>query len=196
MKGRRIKLWGLLGAVAAFGVWFVNRPFGFTAMIAAWVIIILGWLRHRTEVAAPIATAAPREAATPRQRGQAVMRYYVRDTSGEHTNLQLYALKQAVRYWDELQRDIVEHGEGATDWVRERCVFVLAALGLSISQLLGQNNPNPTDKVPYLPELFEDFVRAHHLTEAPIAKFKRFNDLYNGCRHFGLTAGNRGACAS
>ena len=117
--------------------------------------------------------------------------YYHLDTSGEHTNLQLYSLKQAMKYWNELQRDVAAYGEDALQ-VRERCVFVLANLGLSISQLLGQNNPNPSARVPYPIELVDAFVEEHGLDPQIKTDFERFNYFYNGCRHFGLSTNGTG----
>ena len=117
--------------------------------------------------------------------------YYHLDSNGEDTNLQLYSLKQAMRYWEDLERDIASYGDDASD-VKERCVFVLASLGLSVSQLLGQNNPNPKDSVPYPLELVSSFVDEHGLDPKVKKDFERFNYFYNGCRHFGLTTGIKG----
>ena len=120
-----------------------------------------------------------------------VSRYYHLDTSGEDTNLQLYSLKQAMTYWEQLERDLEQHGEDAPN-VRERCVFVLSNLGVSISQLLGQNNPNPSGCVPYPRDLVAAFVDKHELEPEIKTKFDRFNYFYNGCRHFGLTTTGKG----
>lgn len=117
--------------------------------------------------------------------------YYHLDSSGEDTNLQLYSLKQAMIYWGELERDLAQYGDSVAN-VRERCVFVLANLGLSISQLLGQNNPRPTDSVPYPRDLVAAFIDAHELDPEIKNKFERFNYFYNGCRHFGLTTTGKG----
>mgnify|MGYP007053801879 CR=1 FL=1 len=73
-------------------------------------------------------------------------RYYFIDSSGEDANLQLYSLKQAKLQWAALQDDLsvsdqIEH-------FHEKCVFIICTIGLSVSQLLGQNNPAPTDRVP------------------------------------------------
>ena len=118
-------------------------------------------------------------------------RYYHLDSNGEDTNLQLYSLKQAMKYWEELQDDLSKYGEDASD-VRERCVFILSNLGLSVSQLLGQNNPSPSARVPYPVELVSAFVDEHGLDPALKADFERFNYFYNGCRHFGLTTNGSG----
>ena len=63
--------------------------------------------------------------------------YYHLDSTGEYTNVQLYSLRQAKRYWRKIQKDYQKYGEH-TENLKERCVFVLATLGLSISQLLGR----------------------------------------------------------
>ena len=76
--------------------------------------------------------------------------------------------------------------------LKERCVFVLATLGLSISQLLGQNDPAIRDKVRYAIQIFDDFVDAHGLNPHLKTRFKQFNYFYNGCRHFGKTTGGAG----
>ena len=117
--------------------------------------------------------------------------YYHLDSNGEDTNLQLYSLKQAMKYWEELERDVMNYGDDVLD-VRERCVFVLASLGLSISQLLGQNNPRPSNYVPHPNVLVRAFVEKHGLDPELKTKFERFNYFYNGCRHFGLTTSRRG----
>ena len=117
--------------------------------------------------------------------------YYHLDSTGEHTNLQLYCLKQAKKYWEELQSECAEYAE-ETQALRERCVFVLATLGLSISQLLGQNNPALQNEVPYPIDIFNQFVDAHGLDPNLKVRFRRFNYFYNGCRHFGRTTGTHG----
>jgi len=137
------------------------------------------WSRGRSTAA----LAADRKCAVPR--------YYHLDSSGEDTNLQLYSLKQAMRFWKELDGDVQQYGEDI-EQLKERCVFVLATLGLSISQLLGQNNPLPGRRVPYPLELFRSFVEHHDLPSELITRFERFNYFYNGCRHFGLTTTGRG----
>jgi hypothetical protein len=117
--------------------------------------------------------------------------YYHLDSSGEHTNLQLYSLRQARKYWAELQADYVADRE-ETERLKERCVFILATLGLSISQLLGQNNPSAGKDVPRPIRIFNCFVAAHHLDKKLKKRFKQFNYFYNGCRHFGLTTKGAG----
>jgi hypothetical protein len=117
--------------------------------------------------------------------------YYRLTTEGEDTNLQLYSFQQAKRYWSELRNDYAKFGEN-TDDLKERCVFVLATLGLSISQLLGQNNPAVKKDAPYPIDLFFEFVDVHGLDLRLKDEFKRFNYFYNGCRHFGRTTSGKG----
>jgi hypothetical protein len=96
-----------------------------------------------------------------------------------------------MKYWEDLQDVLSKHGEDVLD-VRERCVFILSNLGLSISQLLGQNNPNPSTRVPYPLELVGAFIDEHGLDQKLKTDFERFNYFYNGCRHFGLTTDGSG----
>ena len=56
-----------------------------------------------------------------------------------------------------------------------------------MSQLLGQNNPEPSDRVPSPQSIFDALVDRHRLDPALKIKFKEFIDTYNHCRHFGLT---------
>lgn len=82
-------------------------------------------------------------------------------------------------------------GENTKD-LKERCVFILATLGLSISQLLGQNDPSFESDVRPPFRIFNAFVDAHGLDPNLKTRFERFNDLYNGCRHFGKTTTGTG----
>lgn len=112
-------------------------------------------------------------------------RYYFIDSSGEDTNLQLYSLKQAKLYWTALEHDVSESKEVAH--LHERCVFVICTIGLSVSQLLGQNNPEPTNGVPSPTTIFKSIVTKHRLDLSLIDQFRDFIDCYDHCRHFGLT---------
>ena len=120
--------------------------------------------------------------------------YYYLDSeppSNEQTNLQLYALREARKHWEDLRNDYEEAGE-STDKLKERCVFVLANLGLSISQLLGQNEPTVGADVRYPRDIFHAFVDTHGLDPQLKTEFDEFNYFYNGCRHFGKTTGGKG----
>jgi hypothetical protein len=105
-----------------------------------------------------------------------IRKYYHLDSDGEDTNLQLFALRQARIYWQSLQEDHAKLGMDTPALV-ERSVFVLASLGLSISQLLGQNNPNPTDRVPSPTALFKSIVDAHGLDTGMIPAIARLTTL-------------------
>jgi hypothetical protein len=114
-------------------------------------------------------------------------RYYQLDSGGAFTNLQLYSLQMAMELWEELEDDYARDGEGAQQ-LKERCVFVVAALGLGLSQLLGQNNPSPRgDRVPSPSQLMDAFADEHGLERGLIDDFKRLNHFYDRSRHFGQT---------
>ena len=112
-------------------------------------------------------------------------RYYYIDSSGEDTNLQLHSLKQAKLHWASLERDLSESDE--VEHFHERCVFVICTIGLSVSQLLGQNNPEPSKRVPSPSAIFESLVDRHGLDPSLKQQFREFIDTYDQCRHFGLT---------
>ena len=112
--------------------------------------------------------------------------YYFIDSSGEDTNLQLYSLKQAKLYWTALERDLAESQE--VEHFHERCVFVICTIGLSVSQLLGQNNPEPSERVPPPSMIFNSLVDRHGLDPSLKGQFQEFVSAYDQCRHFGLTS--------
>ena len=60
------------------------------------------------------------------------------DSEGLDTNLQLYAIRQAAREWKNLCALRRRHDKNQVPEEKERLVFVLVCLGLSLSQLLGQ----------------------------------------------------------
>ena len=118
-------------------------------------------------------------------RAHTVHRYYFIDSNGEDTNLQLYSLKQAKLHWASLQHDLSVGDE--VEHFHERCVFIICTIGLSVSQLLGQNNPSPTNRVPSPASIFESLVDTHGLDPGLKLKFHEFISAYDHCRHFGLT---------
>jgi len=77
------------------------------------------------------------------------MRYYCHLAADgvDSTNLQLYALEQAARCWNELAEDQVRY-PSAEDipYYTERLAFILSCFGLSLTQLLGQNVPSREKK--------------------------------------------------
>lgn len=56
------------------------------------------------------------------------------------TNLQLYSLQQAANSWNEA---VEMESDPTAEHVTERLAFMLSRLGLSLSQLLGQNYSFP-----------------------------------------------------
>ncbi|TRC71581.1 hypothetical protein FJV80_33230 [Mesorhizobium sp. WSM4310] len=114
--------------------------------------------------------------------------YYSLNTDGtSSTNLQLYALKQAQHHWNELSANYLQDKEATKDLV-ERCVFIVATLGLSVSQLLGQNDPAPpVGRIASPRAIWKRFVAQHSLTVISTDEFDKFIDIYDACRHFGVS---------
>lgn len=118
------------------------------------------------------------------------MRYYCHldsPPSVDKTNLQLYSLQQAAGSWNELIDTLsdptIEHNT-------ERLAFILSCLGLSLSQLLGQNCPFPEKQKIDQPGVLLgallkrasiDRTKRRHLNTT----FKSFLTYYGAVRHFG-----------
>jgi hypothetical protein len=120
-------------------------------------------------------------------------KYYLHDSDGAHTNLQLYSLKKALECWEEIQ-DLVQDGKpDGSPQLRERCAFALAAMGLSVSQLLGQNVRDLKEDWVDSPEkVFEALAGHHEFHSGLVEDCKRFFTAYKDVRHFGRTvSGNR-----
>jgi len=112
-------------------------------------------------------------------------RYYFIDSNGPDTNLQLYSLQQAMLYWSALEKEL--ESKSQVEHFHERCVFIICTMGLSVSQLLGQNVLEPSGKVPSPSKIFESLIDKHNLDSSLKNQFKDFIDTYDHCRHFGLT---------
>ena len=114
--------------------------------------------------------------------------YYSINTDGtSSTNLQLYALKQARHYWNKLTIDYLQEKEATQDLV-ERCVFIVATLGLSVSQLLGQNDPAPPGgAIASTRVIWKRFVARYGVTDVTADEFDKFISIYDACRHFGVS---------
>lgn len=116
--------------------------------------------------------------------------YYRLDSLGVETNLQIYSLKQAAQYWNALVNDIDATGEENVTDLTERAVFILSSLGLSLTQLLGQNWPIPDKSRHNTPgEILGLILKCSHLDKNEIKRLnKGFADLldsYGSVRHFG-----------
>lgn len=114
--------------------------------------------------------------------------YYHLDSCGEDTNLQLFALRKAHIEWNLLEKDYKECGE-ETENLKERLVFIVSCLGLSLSQLLGQNAIIAKEKLDR-----PDTLLACLLNKSSYDKehkrllnrnFNVFIQYYDACRHFG-----------
>lgn len=112
--------------------------------------------------------------------------YYVRESWGIGTNLQLHSLRKAWRCWLDLRSKKYSLSESR---IRERCVIIVDLLGLSLSQLLGQNVAIPSKRVPPPQELLPSFLNQTGLPKqqktSVIKRFNQFLAFYDDCRHFG-----------
>jgi len=121
------------------------------------------------------------------------MSYYCHLDSSENlenTNLQLYSLQQAANGWNELVDVVANRGIDSVDHFRERLAFILSSLGLSLSQLLGQNCPSPEkDKMDQPGDLLGNLLtRAYvdRITRGRLNRtFQDFLTYYGAVRHFG-----------
>ncbi len=117
--------------------------------------------------------------------------YYRLDSSGDETNLQVYSLHQAAESWNELIGEIETSGIDNVSYLKEKLVFILSCLGLSLSQLLGQNWPSPHKKEIDNPgNLLGSILKnskIDRITRKDLNKsFQEFLGYYNAIRHFGL----------
>lgn len=120
--------------------------------------------------------------------------YYCRCSSPatpEDTNLQLYSLRKSADEWNNLVDSIEKHGIADIDELKEKLVFILNCLGLSLGQLLGQNfSSSDKKRVDDLKILLKNFLDKtnvdknviNHLTTV----FDDFLMYYDSLRHFGL----------
>jgi hypothetical protein len=121
------------------------------------------------------------------------MGYYCRCASAGgllDTNLQLYSLQQAANGWNDLVKTIAARGLDSVDNLKERLTFILSCLGLSLSQLLGQNSPSPDkDKVDQPGKLLQNILVRSHVDPTTQLRlnstFQEFLEYYDSVRHFG-----------
>jgi len=118
-------------------------------------------------------------------------RYYCYLDSGgsvESTNLQLYSLRKACDDWKDLSENYKQCGDN-TDKLKEKLAFVVSCLGLSLSQLLGQNAVNIKKELDAPRELLAAFLNESSYGKDKKRllnkKFDTFIGYYDACRHFG-----------
>jgi hypothetical protein len=117
-----------------------------------------------------------------------VQRIYAHcDSEGLDTNLQLYAIRQAAREWKNLCALRRRHGKNQVPEEKERLVFVLVCLGLSLSQLLGQQSS--AKNLPPPKKLLDEVLSGSSVNETERCQLRdKFADLvtyYDASRHFG-----------
>ena len=106
------------------------------------------------------------------------------------TNLQLYSLKQAANSWNPLLSEFMALGEDGVYALKERQAFVVNCLGLSLSQLLGQNSPSPDkERMDQPRDLLNSILKRSHVDRATRHRMKKtfqeFLEYYGSTRHFG-----------
>lgn len=114
----------------------------------------------------------------------------------EHTNLQLYSLKRGADEWNELVDAVERVGLDAVDHLTERLAFVLSCLGLSLSQLIGQNCPSPDkekmDQPGDLLSALLNRITSDRTTRRRLnSTFGDFLRYYGAIRHFGRIKDNK-----
>lgn len=112
--------------------------------------------------------------------------------SVESTNLQLYSLKKAYEEWKFLSDNYKQDGDN-TENLNERLVFIVSCLGLSLSQLLGQNAVIIKQKLDRPDALLAAFLNESNYERDKKnllnRKFNTFIEYYDACRHFGRVDG-------
>ena len=106
------------------------------------------------------------------------------------TNLQLYSLRKAAEDWNALVDEIMARGEDGVHDLKERQSFIVNCLGLSLSQLLGQNSPSPEkDRMDQPGDLLKSILarsRVDRTTRRLLNRtFQEFLAYYGSTRHFG-----------
>lgn len=110
-------------------------------------------------------------------------------------NLQLYFLQKAAEDWNDIVHSM-NHGQRAeVNNRKEKLVFILCCLAISLSQLLGQNSPSPNGaRIAPPKQLLDKFVTEHDIDERErdniAEQCRRIFDYYDAARHFGLNKGN------
>jgi hypothetical protein len=107
-----------------------------------------------------------------------------------HTNLQLESLREAAKRWNELVHEFTTREPAGVDNLTARIAFVLNCLGLSLSQLLGQNSPSPDkDRINEPAALLNSILVRGNVDRSARRRLNReFQDFlgyYDTVRHFG-----------
>lgn len=120
--------------------------------------------------------------------------------SDGRTNLQLFSLCQAAHVLDRIREyradppaELADEPDFLESKIKEACIFVISCLGLSLTQVLGQNSPDGAKpKIPGARRMLSDFLASTEAIALPekdliSAKAKDFFDIYDACRHFGIS---------
>lgn len=120
--------------------------------------------------------------------------YCIVDTNGllDSTNMQLFSLEKAAESWNDLVEEMKERPQRNLVEMR---AFVLSCLGLSLSQLLGQNCPSSDKESVAEPGDLLSSVLARACDDRTTRrrlqhKFADFLRYYGAVRHFGQSKGD------
>lgn len=110
-------------------------------------------------------------------------------------NLQLYFLQKAAEDWNDIVYSINHGQRPEVNNRKERLVFILCCLAISLSQLLGQNSPSHNGaRIDTPRQLLNKFITEHDIDERErdniAEQCRRIFDYYDAARHFGLNKGN------
>ncbi|MDD5520319.1 MAG: hypothetical protein PHI84_05810 [Kiritimatiellae bacterium] len=99
-------------------------------------------------------------------------------------------MKKAAEAWNDLIENIRADGEANVPDLKERCVFILNCMGLSLSQLLGQNWPSPAKEDMSSPgELLGNILKNSDIDRVERKRLnkglKEILSYYGHARHFG-----------
>ena len=101
-------------------------------------------------------------------------------------NIQLYSLRKSAEAWNDLVNWVENREE--LDKAKDRMVFILNCFGLSLAQLLGQNDPVDSN-FRYPIDILKDILDYAAFDSAKKrdleTTFSDFNKFYNAAHHFG-----------
>jgi hypothetical protein len=109
-------------------------------------------------------------------------------------NLQLYFFQKAAEDWNDIVNSIYHGQRAEVNNRKEKLVFILCCLAISLSQLLGQNSPSHNGaRIDAPKQLLDKFITEHDVDERERDKIAeqcgRIFAYYDAARHFGLNKG-------
>ena len=110
-------------------------------------------------------------------------------------NLQLYFLQKAAEDWNDIVHSMNHVQRAEVNNRKEKLVFILCCLAISLSQLLGQNSPSQdAARIDTPRQLLNKFITEHDIDERERENIadqcRKIFDYYDAARHFCLNKGN------